>query len=627
MLLPGSAAYSAAYAPGVQEPDPPTGDGSNGTASASSAEPLAGSGIRWQLAPWRVGGTLSLDLSSQRLGAGGRSSQSALFGDINVASYVWQPWFIQLRGGLGLLLSSAHSGQQDNPSNDVRSTALTANVALAVFPASRFPFELRADMSDSRTLGDALGAAYRSQRVSLSQGWRPARGNDNLQLNLDFSRLIAADGGADTLTHFTATGTRQLTEHYIELGASFSRNDSSDGESQSRLAALTARHNYHPVPDLNVDTLATYNDARLRGAAGTEFGSDVRQLSTLVSWRPRDGQWLHAPDAPLQVTGTARWVDAGSSGSSGGSDGAVSSAQAFNATLGVTKDLSRTWRLAGAVSLGQVRVGASPAIVSTSANAAATWVPTALRLADWQYGPTAAVSASLSRSSQVDGRHSAGLQLAHSLARSFVFGAGHTLALSASQSAGAHYESGRDEVAKVLSHSAGLSWQALGDGASQTFASLTLSDSRSSAKDSGSFQLVNLQLTRRTQLSRSASWSANMTLQSTRSESTPGEALTGQQRSDPSGWQQFHSASLSYENQRVFGVPRLRFTALLAANSQQLERRSAGDIDAPLERISRSLEGRLDYAIGRLEARLIARQANLDGKSVSAVFARLQRRF
>jgi c(7)-type cytochrome triheme protein len=44
-------------------------------------------------------------------------------------------------------------------------------------------------------------------------------------------------------------------------------------------------------------------------------------------------------------------------------------------------------------------------------------------------------------------------------------------------------------------------------------------------------------------------------------------------------------------------------------NSQQLESRLAGDIDAPVERISESLESRLDYSIGRLEARLSARAA------------------
>src|SRR5690606_23378742 len=66
---------------------------------------------------------------------------------------------------------------------------------------------------------------------------------------------------------------------------------------------------------------------------------------------------------------------------------------------------------------------------------------------------------------------------------------------------------------------------------------------------------------------------------------------------------------------------------ILAINSQQLESRALGDVDAPLERITESLESRIDYSIGRLEARLSARLARVEGRSVAALFARVQRRY
>jgi hypothetical protein len=52
-----------------------------------------------------------------------------------------------------------------------------------------------------------------------------------------------------------------------------------------------------------------------------------------------------------------------------------------------------------------------------------------------------------------------------------------------------------------------------------------------------------------------------------------------------------------------------------------------GDIDAPRERISESLETRLDYAIGRLDTHLSARAARVDGRWMAALQARAQRRF
>ena len=98
-------------------------------------------------------------------------------------------------------------------------------------------------------------------------------------------------------------------------------------------------------------------------------------------------------------------------------------------------------------------------------------------------------------------------------------------------------------------------------------------------------------------------------------------------RSQSDGWRHFYSGSISYEQQRFLQVPRLRYTLLLAANSQQIERRAAGDIDAPREHVSGSIENRVDYAIGRLQARLSARAARVDGRTVAILQARLQRSF
>lgn len=620
MIVPGAASHAAAYLPGVQEPDPPTGDAAS--AAPSAAEPLSGGGIRWVIAPWRYGGTVSLDLRRQQLEDGTSTRQSVLFGDIDFVSYIWQPWFVQLRAGLGVLLSSDRASQDGSLSGGADNTSLTGRFGVSVFPASRFPFELRGDVTDSRSDGDSIGSNYRSERLSLSQGWRPLVGHGNLQFNLDHSRLIAADGVVDTLSTLQATAMHQRPGHSFDLGASISHNERSDSLAQSDLSSLNGRHGYFPAPELRVDTLASVNDTRLRSAAGDEVGSDVRQISTLVSWKPRDGQWLYAPGAPLHVTGSARWVDARSRFS-----GASAGAQAFNATLGATKELSRAWRLGGSASVGRVQTDAGPDTDSANLSAIVHWSPQALALAQWQYAPTASVNAGVTKTSRADVSKLAGVQAAHSLSRSIAFGDGRSLSLSVSQSAAALRESSSPEVSRALAHSASAYWQSYDAASSQTLAGLTLSDSRTWERGRGSFQLVNFQLTRRTQLTRSSSWSANLTLQATRNDSSQLDPFTGQRQIQGTGWQQFHSGSLNYENQRVFGVPRLRFTLMLTANSQQLERRSAGDIDAPLERVSRSLEGRLDYTIGRLEARLSARTAVVDDRSVNVIFARLLRRF
>ena len=620
MLMPAAAAQAAAYLPGGAEPDPPTGDRAS-TPAPSAEEPSAGNGIRWELAPWRSRGLLSLDLRAQRLGDGPRSSQAVVFGEIDFASYIWQPWFIQLRAGFGALMATDRSSQETS-SEHSNSQSLNGRFAVSVFPASRFPFELRADASDSRTRGDSLGSDYRSRRIALSQGWRPQVGNHQVQLNLDHSELTTTDGVSDTLNTLVATSTHQWGLHAVELGASLSDNRRSDSAEQSRLSSLSARHSYQPSADLHVESLATENDSRIRNASGGESLSNLRQLSTLLSWRPREGQWLHRSDAPLQVTGSLRWAEFGTeSGSSS------VSAQSFNATLGATQEWLRVWRLAASASLARFESDSADAVSSGTLGASLTWTPVVPTAKGWQYVPTASANASLTRGSSDEGRNSLGLQAAHSLSRNILFGDSDSLSLSLTQSAAALRESRNAALTTGLAHSASVFWQSWGDSTSQTLAGLTLSDSITRGEERGRFQLVNLQLSRRTQLSRSSSWSASLTLQASRNESSEIDPFSGDRRTLAPGWQQFHSGSINYENQRVFGVPRLRFSLLLSANSQQLERRANGDLEAPLERVSRSLEGRLDYSIGRLDARLAARHAAVDGKSVSTLQARVQRRF
>ena len=208
-------------------------------------------------------------------------------------------------------------------------------------------------------------------------------------------------------------------------------------------------------------------------------------------------------------------------------------------------------------------------------------------------------------------------------------GENDNLSLSFSQSLGASNDSQQDTWTRQMVHASSLSWQGYGGDASQSYASLSVSDSRSVGSNRSSFQLANLQVSRRTQLSRDASWSGNLTMQASRNQDSTQAAATptASMAIDTQADQRFYSGSLTYESRRVFGVPQLRFTAVLSLNSQQLESRTLGDIDAPRELITQSLEGRFDYAIGRLNTQLTSRWIEADGRRVASVFVRVQRQF
>lgn len=633
-LLRSADAVAALYLPGPVEADPPTGDlgpravepdhGAAAESNGGAAAEPNGNGVRWTLAPIRYGGTLSLDGRWLRLDDGSRSSQLLLFNDIEFATYVWQPWFVQLRAGLGLLASRDQQRDADSDPSLSRAYASTGRFQLSVFPASRFPFELRAEVSDSRVSGETLGTDYRSHRLSLSQSYRPETGNQSYSLSFDRSRVRNSRGESDTLDAWQATATQQFNDQSLEFAAMLSDNERDDSGERSRLATLTARHSFHPDSAWNVDTLASWNALTLRGGGGDPFdvGSDIRQISSFATYRPREGDALYSASSPLYLTGSARLVDAGSE-----SGGIGERAQAVNATLGLSQDLSRAWRLAASVSGSAVSSSGRSLARAAAANASASWTPEPLELGDWRYAPTLGFTTGATRATSAGERITLGAQASHGVSRDWPIDEGESVSLNLTQSVATVHESARGEDTHALAHSASLYWQSGGGGQSQGFAGASASDARTWGSGNGRFQLVNLQLSRRLQVSRHASWSGHLTWQASRSDTTLIDPFDGLPREQSPGWQRFYSGALAYENQRVFGVPRLRHTLLLSVNSQQIERRAAGDIDAPLERITESIESRLDYTIGRLEARLSARSARIEGRTVTSILARVQRRY
>lgn len=616
-------AQGAAYLPGA-EPDPPTGD--LPPASPTPAEPLQGSGISWTFGPWRTGGSIALDWRAVRFENDGHSRQAALLFDVDAASYLWQPWFIQVRFGAGLIASSDSSS--GGASVGGIGSSATGRAELLVFPASRFPFSLRAEASDTRAAGDGLGNDYRTRRLTALQSYQPETGNDRYQLQIDASQLLAeSKRDSDTLVVVDANALQLRGPHRFELGANWSGNERGDDSLSTRIARLTARHGYNPSPLLSVESMASWNELRLRQRSevvDSEFGTEVRQLSSLLTWRPREGDLPFAVSPSTMVVGSARWVESRAIGSAD-----AMRLAALAATVGLSTDLTPTWRAATSVSFNQFDA-ADGAVRTAGINASANWAPRGQTWSAWRYVPTLALSAGVTRGDERSQQDFAAAQFGHSLARDVARSGGDVISLVAVQSVGASAErnmSGRTTTG-TLTHSLGLTWQSGAGNATQSFACASVSDSRGrSADERSSFQLVNLQWNQRTQLGRMSSWSGSLTLQGSRSEVTQDDATTGLPLTSGGDWQTFANGTLSAEHRRLFDVPRLRGTLLASVSTQQLQRRSAGDIDAPVRFVSHSLEGRLDYMIGRLEARLSARVARVDDRNVASLFARVQRRF
>jgi hypothetical protein len=661
LVLPAAPCQAAAYLPGADQVEMP--DATLDTPTAPAAP--AGTGVRWVRAPVRVSGSVALDLRWLRLEDGSRTSQALVYNDIDLATYLWQPWFAQLRAGFGVLAdrTSASGNPGGVGASHATTGSLTGRVALSVFPASRFPFEIRADVSDSRVSGDNLGADYRSQRLGLTQSWRPLVGSENLLLNFEHSRL-SSDTGTDTVDYVQASATRQSGAHSFEVNAAATRNERDDtllgasagARTRSSLATLGLRHGYRPDAATLVDTLASWHTLRFGRDLGTgdpELNSDLRQVASFATWRPgATGSFLQ-PDAPLLLSASLRWADASVNlGDSGPGSPALRERSVFG-SLGATQELGRFWRAALGVSAGLVQPDERPGRLTRDVNASLGYTPASLMLGEWRYVPSAGIHAGFGdvrrrdtdastantatppqvdpASSESGERRSVGAQLEHGASRSVLLGDGAgSLSLGVNQSVGVLHVSTASESSRGLAHGASLYWQSGFDasgGSSQSYAGLSLSDARTWAPEPARFQLVNLQVSQRAQLARHTSWSGDITLQASRSDATQIDPFSGALRMASQGWQRYANGAVTYEDTRFFNVPRLRYTALLSLHSQQFERRSLGDVDAPRERITQSLENRVDYSVGRLETRLAARYARIDGRAITALQARVLRRY
>jgi len=150
------------------------------------------------------------------------------------------------------------------------------------------------------------------------------------------------------------------------------------------------------------------------------------------------------------------------------------------------------------------------------------------------------------------------------------------------------------------------------------FAGLSLGDSRTTGFSENSFRMLNLQVSGQIPFGRYASASANLTAQAVRQSSV---------FVSDEGWQRYATGGFTYQHARVFGVPRLRYLASANAFNSQVNARINGDPNAPIENITWMHEQRLEYTVGRLEFRLSARLAKVDGKKNALVFLRVSRSF
>lgn len=618
LLIPGPG--GAALPPPKEEAPESAGNGSVAAADGSGAPAAAGAAAyrRWlsMLPQTRFGATVGYSMRrdiSEDQKATQRGLETSLSG--RAAGFIWQPWMARYSGGLNARISQDKSETNGDVSVG-RGVGLSGNAQLSVLPSSAYPFEAHYTRSENRNSNDlAASQTYAGSGYGFSQAY----GGNGYNVNGGWDRSVQNAGRDKQDTLQLTGGHSQESQRFVAV-ANLGRNTHRDEEGQTQTSALTnvlLTHNITPTETMSFDNMASVSqsDYRLRQSAGSARAS---QLSSVGFWRP--------DEVEVTVVGGVRLLSTQNSAASllEQSFGAPNSRSGdANVNAGVSYDAIQFTRLNAAFNLNQ---SSSNGVRQTtgSQSLGVGYQPDSIELGQFHYNWSS--GANVSRNGGRDASRQAALQLGHSLNRAFALDAGSNLGLnlnqslalvaksatSAARNAAANLDNASgvgsvnaDGVRKQLSHGASASWSALGEAASMA-ASLSATDSRSLDENREFFQSIGFQASSNVPASYTSSWSGNLTIQAVRQSVLQVPGTTGE-RAGPNVSTN-SSGSLTYQEQRLFGVRRLRLLSDLRLNGQSLLPLFGGPQDQEMA----AWDTRLDYMIGRTQIRLsflIARTA------------------
>lgn len=581
-------------------PDPP---------AASPGTP-AGPGLRWHV-PLALSGSLGYELRLDHAQSERARVHQMLTATLQAASYIYQPWLAVVNGQLGLTLSRGRGGEHDGMDRD---QFVTGSLRLGLFPRSRFPFEGRYEVSDSR-IDPALGGgiAYRARTLTLTQRYRPAGGDFDLMASYERRAQDGEAIGEDTqealLANFSARWRRQ--DFNAALSRTLSRRRATDEQAEVR--GLVLRHATGLGGELSVESSVNWNQT-VDDLQSGRFDQRVAQWNSLAVWRPAERPYaLSASVRGFRFTGSE-----------------FEDIESVSAALSGHYELGPQLRLTAGATVNHNRGSGGDGWVGTLG---ATWQGDTRRWADWSHNWFGGAAASRAHQSAAD-EDTLSAQLGQSVSRVWGPSGGSTWSLAASQTASASHTRGRapaspldDPDSRALAHTVGLGWNHAAESGTASMR-LSLSDARQFSGDRAHLQLINFQLNGAHEIDRQRRWSGNLTVQRMFQRARDlADPLLAPSTVFDFDRQITHSASgeLGYQQVPVFNVPRLRFSSTLRISADAQHQRDT--LVALPDRETASWENRLDWRVGRLDAYAALRASRTDGLWRSTLTLRVLRNF
>ncbi len=578
----------------------------------------------WTIPPYHWGGntTSNYGWNGTKENQTFSESQAA---NLRASSYIYQPWYAQVSGDLGLVTgtskqsSSTSEGNQDNTS---KNTAVTYGGNLSLFPQSRFPFQAYLQSSDSRANSNNATAEYTSLRIGARQSYRPEAGQENYSGSAD--RSIVTSGNIRSIVdalqgNFSTT----LGVHSLSANARYSRNVGDIAGQGSNLMNIGGSHSWRDDDEgLTISSSASYSNNQVTALGGDGLiknASQIMQAGSSVTWVPDE-------ELPLTITGGGNVLSLTTD--TGNSKIALTNLNGFaNANYRVTNNLMAT----GGVTMSQNIQANGASQLASGQNAALSYTGDVLTFGDYFYNWGIGGNVANQVVTGANASRSIGSNAQHAVTRQFILDPMSTISLNASQGFSLTSSTGTGQVG-VLTHAAGAAWRlALGERTAGTL-SASVSDSMSAGAFASHFRSLTTQGNLQTQLSSRSSLGANMNfvvsqqLTTTQAPTTTSVVDARPPSTDNGNTTTSGSGSVSYMHRNPFDITNLMYTATVQVNASQSNLRLfAGDPNANVWQTGTVFQQTADYRIGRLIFRATSSFATLNGKENASVFLTIGR--
>ena len=544
--------------------------------------------------PVRYWGDISYEQRIESYEEGEDQTRKLAMLNLSANTFIWQPWFLNLNGGLGLAYNELDRDDDDDSTGEI----ITGNAQMLLLPQSRFPLELHYKKQDSRVTGDASGSLpYTNTNYGFVQNYRSIDKGVNLRLAYDQNQQETETLEKDTSKILNVSASKELDEHQIRMDANNEKTEQNTSNISYERNNAVLRHSYRPGTSFSMENTTSIVDVEEEDGTYINTSKQFQFMSNSF-WRPKD--------KPYNINGGGRYY------SLIGENGLLTTdSDTLNAYTGVNYDVSKEVRIKGNITIS--RIGSSGTDTTTSTQSTGIrYSPQYIQLEVYRYSWNTSGSFLNRTGSTDEGQHVSG-QIGHDLQRSYITGQQSNLSINYSQSYVKDYDSVTTDSQRI-NHSVAATWKK-SSGESSTYMRLMATDSRliDSAEDEYN-QIINYQLTKLTSISRKSSFSGTLTIHSSRSKFSS---------SDDPGFTTTSTANLGYRHISVFGVPRLHFTSDLKYDAEITK----PGTNSGVKEDRKSWVNRLEYMIGRLRVRLTLRSAEVNNSTYNILMFNVKRVF